>query len=190
MSWVKVSSLDIMQTFHLGDADIEVIVGDITDEHTDAIVNAANKYLAPGGGVAGAIHRAAGPQLWEECKTLGGCQTGEAKITSGYNLPASYVIHTVGPVYSGKSQDARLLASCYIQVMRLAADYGLKSIAFPALSTGAFGYPMEKAAGIAIQSLQDVLKKPTSVHHVRFVLYDAYSLQVHVTVFQRTISKN
>jgi O-acetyl-ADP-ribose deacetylase (regulator of RNase III) len=151
--------LNIMQTYHFGAADVELLVGDITHEYTDAIVNAANKNLAPGGGVAGAIHRAAGSQLWEECKTLGGCKTGEAKITRGYNLPAVYVIHTVGSVYSGKPQDACLLASCYHKCMDLAKSYKLQSISFPALSTGTFGYPMKQAATITFKTLQDILKK-------------------------------
>ena len=158
---------------------LELIVGDITTQTTDAIVNAANKRLAPGGGVAGAIHRAAGPKLWEECKKLQGCETGEAKITKGYDLPASYVIHTVGPIYSGSSKDPEKLASCYKESLRLAKEYGIKSIAFPALSTGYFGYPIMEAATIALKTVVDELQKKGTINLVRFVLFDKNSLSIH-----------
>ena len=167
---------------------LELVVGDITKQTTDAIVNAANKRLAPGGGVAGAIHRAAGPGLWEEGKKLGGCQSGEAKLTRGYDLPAPYVIHTVGPIYSGKKEDARLLTSCYRSCLHLANCHHLASLAFPALSTGIFGYPLDKAAAIALQTVIDILRPPLSVKLVRFVLYDKHAFQAHETALDTIIS--
>lgn len=161
---------------------LELIKGDITEQDTEAIVNAANKRLAPGGGVAGAIHRAAGPRLWEECKKLGGCKTGEAKITRGYELPASYVIHTVGPVYSGSPEDPKLLASCYRESLRLVIEKGIKSISFPAVSTGAFGYPMKEAAKIALKTVVETLKSSPETMLVRFVLHDSKALNIHENV--------
>jgi O-acetyl-ADP-ribose deacetylase (regulator of RNase III) len=133
---------------------MEVVQGDITKLQVDVIVNAANRYLLGGGGVDGAIHLAAGPQLQEECKTLGGCETGQAKMTMGYRLPARYVIHTVGPVYQGNTAEAAdLLVSCYRQSLTLAADAGLQSIAFPCISTGIFGYPRVEACDLAIATV-------------------------------------
>jgi O-acetyl-ADP-ribose deacetylase (regulator of RNase III) len=168
-----------MKKVKIGESFLELVVGDITKQDTDAVVNAANKRLAPGGGVAGAIHRAAGPGLWEECKKLGGCETGEAKITKGYNLPAPFVIHTVGPVYSGSSEDPEKLARCYRESLRLARENNIKSISFPALSTGYFGYPIEEAAEVALKTVADELKKKPGVELVRFVLYDSKALDVH-----------
>jgi O-acetyl-ADP-ribose deacetylase (regulator of RNase III) len=124
-------------------AKLEIQQGDITGLDVDAIVNAANTRLLGGGGVDGAIHRAAGPQLLEECRDIGGCPTGEARITRGYNLPARYVIHTVGPVYSGKPQDSQLLTNCYLNSLTLAVENNLATIAFPAISCGVYGYPIE-----------------------------------------------
>ena len=132
----------------------EIMVGDITKLSVDAIVNAANSRLAPGGGVCGAIHRAAGPELAEECSRLGGCETGNAKITGGYGLAAAHVIHTVGPVYEGGEHgEAGLLAACYRRCLEVAREHGLKSIAFPCISTGIFGYPPEAAAAIALETI-------------------------------------
>jgi O-acetyl-ADP-ribose deacetylase (regulator of RNase III) len=166
----------------VGDSTLELVVGDITKQDTEAIVNAANNRLAPGGGVAGAIHRAAGPELWQECKKLGGCETGEAKITRAYKLPASYVIHTVGPVYSGSPQDAKLLSSCYRESLRLAKEHDIKSVSFPAISTGVFGYPNRDAAEVALKTVMETLRTAHEVRLVRFVLYDSNALEVHEEV--------
>ena len=158
---------------------IELVQGDITRLEVDAIVNAANRSLLGGGGVDGAIHRAAGPQLLEECRTLGGCRTGEAKLTKGYRLPARYVIHTVGPVYGGREEDARLLADCYRNSLRLAAERGVESIAFPAISCGVYGYPIEEAAGIALRTTCEFLGEHSLPRRVLFVLFSAGDLAVY-----------
>jgi O-acetyl-ADP-ribose deacetylase len=155
---------------------LELIQADITTLDVDAIVNAANHSLLGGGGVDGAIHRAAGPQLLAECRTLGGCQTGEAKITGGYRLTARHVIHTVGPIYSGTPRDAELLAAAVRNSLRLAAEHHLTSIAFPAISTGVYGYPMSKAAHVILSTIIAYLKDETSLERalerVIICLYD------------------
>lgn len=162
-------------------AKIEVIQGDITRQRVDAIVNAANNSLLGGGGVDGAIHRAAGPQLLEECRGLGGCETGQAKITRGYNLPARWIIHTVGPVWHGGDRDEdELLARCYRNSLALAVQYGARTVAFPSISTGAYGFPVERAGGIVIGEIREFLEHDTMLEKVVMVCFnqkacDSYS---------------
>ncbi len=173
-----------MREVKIGKSRLQFVVGDITAQDTDAVVNAANTRLAPGGGVAGAIHHAAGPKLWEECKKLQGCETGEAKITKGYNLPNRYVVHTVGPVYSGSSEDSRLLRSCYMNSLKVADESHIKSISFPALSTGIFGYPLDAAAQVAIDAIREYLNGDTGIETVRMVLYDEKAYQAHMRTLE------
>ena len=159
---------------------IEILRGDITKLDVDAIVNAANTTLLGGGGVDGAIHRAAGPELLAECRTLGGCRPGEAKITRGYRLPARFVIHTVGPIWrGGKHDEARTLANCYRNSLKLAVENEIKTLAFPAISCGAYGYPIEEAAQIAFKTTREFLAVSDEIQKVIFVVwgedvYDAY----------------
>lgn len=151
---------------------IQLRQGDITRLAVDAIVNAANAHLAGGGGVDGAIHQAAGPRLNAACRELGGCPTGDAKITPGFDLPAKYVIHAVGPVYrDGRSGEPELLASCYRRSLEIAAEHGLTSIAFPAISTGIYGYPFNQATEIAFRTAAEFLAKPGSINEVTFVFF-------------------
>jgi len=153
--------------------NIEIVLGDITKERVDAIVNAANTSLLGGGGVDGAIHRAAGPGLLEECRHLNGCRTGEAKITGGYNLPATYVIHTPGPVWRGGGHgEAELLRGSYESSLRLAEEHGCKRVAFPSISTGVYRFPLDSAAKIALIAIRDFLKTSKSVETVRMVCFD------------------
>jgi O-acetyl-ADP-ribose deacetylase (regulator of RNase III) len=152
---------------------IEIVRGDITEQDVDAIVNAANESLLGGGGVDGAIHRAAGPELVAECRTLGGCRPGEAKATRGYRLPARHVIHTVGPIWRGGAYDEpETLAACHRNAIAAADALGCRSVAFPAVSTGIYGYPIPQAAAIAIAATREALERHPSVELVRFVLFN------------------
>ncbi len=158
---------------------IEIQQGDITKLEVDAVVNAANRSLLGGGGVDGAIHRAAGPELLAECRTIGGCPTGEARITKGYKLPARYVIHTVGPVYSGKPVDRLLLTGCYENSLKLAVENKVASIAFPAISCGVYGYPIEEACKIAVDTTCNFLRTNKIPDKVIFILFSTGDTQVY-----------
>jgi len=151
---------------------MEVVLGNITHQETDAIVNAANESLLGGGGVDGAIHRAAGPRLLAECRIVGGCPTGEARITGAYELPCRHVIHTVGPVYQGgNSDEEELLASCYTESLALAEQHGLRTISFPSISTGVFGYPIAEASRVALETVRDYLQASAAIDQVCFVCF-------------------
>jgi O-acetyl-ADP-ribose deacetylase len=164
---------------------IEIIDGDITLQRVDAIVNAANNSLLGGGGVDGAIHRAAGPKLLAECKTLQGCPTGEAKITKGYNLPAKYVIHTVGPIWhGGNSKENQLLENCYQNSLRAAVRHDVKTIAFPSISTGAYGFPIERASRIALRTVKAFLDKQSGIQRIIFVCFGNHDYQVYQKAIQ------
>lgn len=164
---------------------IEIVKGDITKLKVDAIVNAANSSLLGGGGVDGAIHRAAGPELLTECKALNGCKTGEAKITKGYNLPAKFVIHTVGPVWDGgNNNEDELLRNCYLNSLKLAIQNQIKTLAFPAISTGVYRFPLERAVKIAIKTVKDFLSNDDSLEKVIFVCFDENT----ETIYKRALS--
>lgn len=165
---------------------LELIKGDITKINADALVNAANRSLLGGGGVDGAIHRAAGQKLLEECRKLGGCETGQAKITGGYNLIAKYVIHTVGPIWrGGRNKEEELLADCYRNSLRLAADNNIKTIAFPSISTGAYGFPIERAAPIVFETVKEFLEgRPDSFEKIIFVLFSERDFAVYKQFYE------
>lgn len=169
---------------------ITIAKGDITEQDVEVIVNAANKTLLRGGGVDGAIHNAAGPKLKEECKKLGGCKTGDAKITKGYNLPAKYIIHTVGPIYGSENgKEANLLYNCYKNSLELAKEHYLKTIAFPAISTGFYGYPQRRAAKIAIKAVKDFTEKDSFFKEIRFILFSGEQLKIYEEIFKRGVNK-
>jgi O-acetyl-ADP-ribose deacetylase (regulator of RNase III) len=166
---------------------IEIVEGDITTLPVDAIVNAANEALAPGGGVCGAIHRAAGPELAEACAKLGGCATGEAKITPGFGLSARHVIHTVGPVWGGgERNEGKLLAACYRNALALAAEGGLASVAFPAISTGIYGFPPDRAAFIAVRTVREALPETSAIERVVFCCFGRESYELHEAALAAT----
>jgi O-acetyl-ADP-ribose deacetylase (regulator of RNase III) len=175
---------EVLLSRTLRDSEIEIALGDITKLAVDAIVNAANKSLLGGGGVDGAIHRAAGKELLRECETLGGCETGDAKITRGYKLPARYVIHAVGPRWSGghRQEDAKL-ASCYRRSLQIAAEYRLKSIGFPAISTGIYGFPAERAAPLVVKTVDDALGE-FPLERVIFCCFSQASADLHIRALE------
>lgn len=171
------------------DEKISVIMDDIVTQQVDATVNAANNFLLGGGGVDGAIHRAAGPDLLEECRKLGGCPTGEARITRGYNLPAKWVIHTVGPIWmGGMHEEDKMLYRAYQSSLELAQQYEIKSIAFPGISIGAYGFPVEKASRIAVRAVLDFLKKVDTINKVILVCYNKNAFDMYSTALKDDLS--
>ena len=168
---------------------IEIVEGDITKQQVDAIVNAANQSLLGGGGVDGAIHRAAGPELLEECRKIGGCPTGEARVTKGYKLPAKWVIHTVGPIWrGGNNREDDLLASCYKNSLKAAVEIGAKTVAFPSISTGAYGFPLERATKIALNETKKFLENDNKIEKVVFVCFGKQALDTYKRIFDQVFS--
>src|SRR6266581_2975548 len=176
-----------MSTRNINGVTLALLQGDIVTVQADAIVNAANSGLRGGGGVDGAIHRAGGPSIMEECRKIGGCPTGEAVVTSAGRLSAKYVFHAVGPVYSGSLDDERLLTSAYQSCLNLAEQHQVKSIAFPSLSTGIYGYPLELAAPIALRTIIEHIKKPTNLQEVIMVLFGENAYNVHEQVLNELV---
>ncbi|HZR44576.1 MAG TPA: O-acetyl-ADP-ribose deacetylase [Ktedonobacteraceae bacterium] len=174
-----------MSTQTINGVILALMRGNIVEVEADAIVNAANSGLAGGGGVDGAIHRAGGPSIMEECRKIGGCPTGSAVATSAGQLKASYIFHAVGPIYNLHDDKERLLASAYQSCLHLAEQYKIKSVAFPSLSTGAYGYPIHQAAPIALRTVIEHIKKPTSLQHVTFVLFDSRTYEA----YERALAK-
>src|SRR5579863_7361581 len=160
-----------MSTRTINGVTLALLKGNIVEIQADAIVNAANSHLGGGGGVDGAIHRAGGPTIMQECRKIGGCPTGSAVATSAGNLPAKYVFHAVGPIYSGKEKDAQLLASAYKRCLELAEEHKIESISFPSLSTGVYGYPLDEAAPVALRTIIEHIQQPTSLKQVTMVLF-------------------
>lgn len=172
--------------WYVGECKIKIECGDITEIEVDAIVNAANSSLLGGGGVDGAIHRKAGSDLLKECRTLGGCEVGEAKMTGGYNLPSRYVIHTVGPVYhGGTSRERAQLSSAYRSSLSLAEEKGVRTIAFPAISTGVYGYPKKEAAEVSFQAIKDYLGEGSRLKEIRIILFSSYDLSLYVEIAEQ-----
>lgn len=173
-----------MSTRTINGVTLALLQGDITQVRADAIVNAANSGLRGGGGVDGAIHDAGGPSIMAECRKIGGCPTGSAVATTAGNLPVKYVFHAVGPIYHGRKEDAQLLASAYQSCLNLAEQKGIESIAFPSLSTGVYGYPLEEAAPVALRTIIEHIKKPTSLKQVTMVLYGNRAYQAFEKALQ------
>ena len=183
MQWGEV----FMSTHTINGVTLALMQGDIVKVPADAIVNAANSYLGGGGGVDGAIHRAGGPTIMQECRKIGGCPTGSAAATLAGNLPAKYVFHAVGPVYSGREKDAQQLASAYKRCLELAEEHKLESISFPSLSTGAYGYPLDKAAPIALRAIIEHIQQATSLKQVTMVLYGSAAYQAYERALEKVL---
>lgn len=185
---MSIHHMSIQHNHHIviGKTSLELVQGDITQQEVDAIVNAANSSLLGGGGVDGAIHRAAGPELLAETRQLGGCETGDAKISGGYRLPAQYIIHAVGPIYRPDDPNIpKLLASAYRRSLELAVEHQVKSIAFPAISTGVYGYPLKEAAQVSLKTVLDFVQRDDSLSLVRFVLFTDDGLDVYANALSR-----